>query len=407
MSFYGNIKRVNSSPFIFDKYYPNRKAMDTACNQPGGDGVYIGRYVLVKYTTDGNGTYYDKYIQSINNDTDPPTTYQKVYRGYQENADIDIRQYKDTYDGTIWQKIYTNITDDNENGEKYILIAELNSAVPRIEFESTSPKRIDGNNKESWIEPTINPSASSEDAFKITMPNPLHLEVEQMIDPNTGLPKDFYGAELIKNPAVKSTLQFENISEPPSDYSSNEPSWDSLSENEKKHRLALSSDYNKMEWENYYINKDTGEEIPTQTPGLIDIKRLSTQFYAFGQMISDIYDIMYGAPIDGSAGMRPFYTSTDLANLLSNYDKGLIGILTSIATEAKGDASEDLYGRELETGLHYYFVSKWCDASEDSSSFIENIPNVIGASSAAGGSGANSQYYIDFTDNNGDYIKSF
>jgi hypothetical protein len=27
MSFYGNIKRVNSSPFIFDRYYPSRWEM--------------------------------------------------------------------------------------------------------------------------------------------------------------------------------------------------------------------------------------------------------------------------------------------------------------------------------------------------------------------------------------------
>jgi len=47
MSFYGDIKRVQSSPYVFDKYYPNRVSMETACTT---DDVYIGRYVLVKYT---------------------------------------------------------------------------------------------------------------------------------------------------------------------------------------------------------------------------------------------------------------------------------------------------------------------------------------------------------------------
>lgn len=406
MSFYGNIKRVNSSPFIFDRYYPNRKAMIEACSAPEGDGVYVGRYVLIKYTCrylqddDGN-TYIDYFDQYIKDEDSQEKIINPLYEA---NANIDLNMYGDTYNETIWQKVYTHVNNENSNAgeEKYILIAELKAAVPRIKFESISPKEIDSNGVESWKQPSINPSLSSEDAFTVTMPNPLHLEVEQLNG------EDFYGSKLIENPAVKSLLDID-ISNPPSDYdNSKEGNWDDLTNVEKKHRLALSSDYNKMEWTNYYLNSDL-EERETLVPpgGDIDIKRLKAKFYAFGQMISDIYDIMYGAPVDGSAGMRPFYTSTDLADLLSNYDKGLIGILTSIATEAKGDASEDLYGRELETGLHYYFVSKWCDASEDSSSFIENIPNVIGASSNAGGNGAESQYYIDFSDQNGDYIKSF
>ena len=47
MSFYGNIKRVQSSPYVFDKYYPSRRAMENAAAY---DNVYVGRYVLVKYT---------------------------------------------------------------------------------------------------------------------------------------------------------------------------------------------------------------------------------------------------------------------------------------------------------------------------------------------------------------------
>ena len=50
MSFYGKQKRVNSSPFIFDKIYPNRVEMEA---QKTTDNIYIGRYVLVKYTFKG------------------------------------------------------------------------------------------------------------------------------------------------------------------------------------------------------------------------------------------------------------------------------------------------------------------------------------------------------------------
>ena len=65
MSFYGDIKRVQSSPFVFDKYYPNRLTMDNSC---ASDNVYIGRYVLVKYTvkdeqdTSTSSPYFDKYV---------------------------------------------------------------------------------------------------------------------------------------------------------------------------------------------------------------------------------------------------------------------------------------------------------------------------------------------------------
>ena len=71
MSFYGKIKRVDSSPFIFDRYYPSRKAMDDSLknNTEQSDGVYVGRYVLVKYnchyTTNSDGKrvleFVDKY----------------------------------------------------------------------------------------------------------------------------------------------------------------------------------------------------------------------------------------------------------------------------------------------------------------------------------------------------------
>ena len=48
MSFYGNIKRVNSSPFVFDRYFPSRKDMEEKLEN-ASDGVYVGRYVLIRY----------------------------------------------------------------------------------------------------------------------------------------------------------------------------------------------------------------------------------------------------------------------------------------------------------------------------------------------------------------------
>lgn len=48
MSFYGNLGSTKDIHFQFDKIFSNRKEMDTAC-ATNKDGVYQGRFVLVKY----------------------------------------------------------------------------------------------------------------------------------------------------------------------------------------------------------------------------------------------------------------------------------------------------------------------------------------------------------------------
>jgi hypothetical protein len=46
MSLYGNVKKIGSASFQFDRKYNNRKQMDDLARV---DGVYAGRYVLVEY----------------------------------------------------------------------------------------------------------------------------------------------------------------------------------------------------------------------------------------------------------------------------------------------------------------------------------------------------------------------
>lgn len=372
MSFYGDIKRVQSSPFVFDKYYPNRAAMEDAITN-GTDKVYIGRYVLIKYTckiiTDNDGNentvHFDKYT-SGDNDT------KEISEDYIANVQQD-RKYNDTFDGTVWQKIYTHITDDNNNDnfiEKYIMVAELNASVPRLELDVVAPKKyINNNGEEVWVQPQILETASSEDAYTFQIPNTLYLDVGDMED-------DFYGKALIQNPAQRVKYNFD-ISTPPEYYTGSESDWsNNLSEEQKIHYLALSPEHNYMKW----TNKFNGNEINSPLQGKeIDTKELTTQLYAFGQVISDLYDALYGIPASGE-GIRPFYTN-DLSSILSNYDKGLVGILSSLSTDIKGDLSQDLYERAMQPGMYYYFTSKWGDAQEDPDSFIENIPKVIGSAS--------------------------
>lgn len=411
MSFYGNTKRINSSPFIFDKIYSNRLDMENNC---GADKVYIGRYILIKYTTKDEYTqidssnykkgycyykdnnenyilensdeavngviYYTKnqvdsnkysnirYIKTIveKEEYTPGVYYTKddqdiyniangeyssnidYYRAekdlsetYMANLNKDLNNYGESYDSTVWQKIYTN-TDDHK--EKYIMIAELNAAVPHLILDIINPKYIDGNNKEHWYKPEIKDSSSSEDAYTLKMPNILELGIGTLED-------DFYGKDLI-NPSERKVLKDKD-------------------NNIISQEDALTSTYNYLIWKNYLDGKEAkpGEDI--------NEKKLEMKFYAFGQMISNLYDVLYGIPnTPNGTGARPFFKNT-IENLIPK--NGLIGILSSIGTDAKGNPTEDSWGRPYNPGMYYNFNTVWRGADYDNNQFLENIPKVIGS----------------------------
>lgn len=54
MGFYGNITNTTRTQFSFDATFPSRKIMDEGA---ADDRVYVGRYVLVEYDSDGNNTF--------------------------------------------------------------------------------------------------------------------------------------------------------------------------------------------------------------------------------------------------------------------------------------------------------------------------------------------------------------
>lgn len=59
MGFYGNITNTNKTQFTFDRTYPNRKTMEARL---ATDEIYLGRYVLIEYDTDGTHTL-DTYLK--------------------------------------------------------------------------------------------------------------------------------------------------------------------------------------------------------------------------------------------------------------------------------------------------------------------------------------------------------
>jgi hypothetical protein len=68
-----------------------------------GDGVYMGRYVLVNYE------YHNENLDD-----------------YEENYRVDYEKYKNArgYDSTVWQKAFIN------EKEEYVKIDDLNAAMP-------------------------------------------------------------------------------------------------------------------------------------------------------------------------------------------------------------------------------------------------------------------------------------
>jgi len=206
------------------------------------------------------------------------------------------------------------------------MIAELNAAAPHLILDIINPKYIE-NKKEYWYKPEIKDSSSSEDAYTLKMPNILKLGIGTLED-------DFYGKDLI-NPSERKVLNIPQGADP------------------------LTSDYNYLKWKNYLDNK----EVLDGTDGDIDEKRLEIKFYAFGQMISNLYDVLYGIPnTSNGVGARPFFRNT-IENLIPK--NGLIGILSSIGTDAKGNPTEDSWGRPYNSGMYYNFNTVWRGADYD------------------------------------------
>lgn len=126
MGFYGNITNTNKTSFNFDKVYPNRYLMDQWATT---DGVFLGRYVLVEYDTETKKEDYST-------DSVYPEDSAEGKTFYEINYLIDKTQYGTAsrlYDSTVWQKVYT------DDGERYVMIAELNSVVPSLRLTIDKP----------------------------------------------------------------------------------------------------------------------------------------------------------------------------------------------------------------------------------------------------------------------------
>lgn len=193
MGFYGNITNTARTQFQFDKVYPNRYEMEQKTKT---DGIYAGRYILIEYDSDvhldhmlrvwhkvdgwytqdsnnvnillkeGNVTVGELvYTASaeidrndpraykncvfykcvgFNNDANKTAKFEEVVDGSSDpntpaytvnyNMDTDVFGAGRGYDSTVWQKTYSA-----EAGEKYVMIAELNTVVPTFDVTPDAP----------------------------------------------------------------------------------------------------------------------------------------------------------------------------------------------------------------------------------------------------------------------------
>lgn len=157
MGFYGNIVNSNKASFTFDRIYSSRHAMEAALENKEGDGVFLGRYVLIDYDEPPLKGYYNpadkKFYHDVHHRTVMTGKEGQIYQDlhtvtvnnfylytdrawklnnngtpYAMSYNTDVNKFGRGYDGTAWVKTYETTT----NNYKYVLVAELNSVVPNF-----------------------------------------------------------------------------------------------------------------------------------------------------------------------------------------------------------------------------------------------------------------------------------
>ena len=166
--FYGNIAHSNKTAIQFDRIYHSRKEMDESI---AGDGIFVGRYVLIDYDEPAISGYYvqaqnrfyttntvqttsaiitpvegslyldlttNKYYKYLSGRYVAATTTSETdstYAPYVAYYTTDVETYGRGYDSTVWTKTYNTTT----NQYKYVMVAELNTVVPNFHMVAEAP----------------------------------------------------------------------------------------------------------------------------------------------------------------------------------------------------------------------------------------------------------------------------
>ena len=351
MGFYGNITNTNKTQFTFDRIYPNRKTMDSRITT---DEIYMGRYVLIEYDMTNNNTL-DTFVEvyKINNkfytaneasdalrikytenevgggifvkkgqvvkvkssNNESYDFYECIGRienteyasfkilsnetNYTLNYGIDTATYGAGrgYDSTVWQKVYT------ETGEKYVMIAELNSVVPTFDLAADPP--------------TMTPIMPHFDTNSTNVYYKLHwqpqwgLRVAAQEDFNSDSTTTHQSASYNKNTGELVTTTREDI---PAAINFNRPAFESQVnskdiikkyDNSGNYITILPTGSSGLE---YDAHDGSGQKQRAN-----DIQEMRINLPAIGNMMSDAWDIIHGenrdnSPVDSLQGRLDFFT---------------------------------------------------------------------------------------------------
>lgn len=397
MSLYGNVKRIASSTFQFDRIYNTRKEMEESCTT---DGVYAGRYVLVDYGL--------RYKDSGNvNENNEPVIIEDP--NYTERIQTDQRAFGDVFDSTVWQKIYSN----GESGEKYIMIAELNGQAPKIELITENPLiykntadadlvdsgEVDNDGNPIMIQETI--PESQKQVYVIEDTQQSSSQAIKLEDTYEKLKQPYF--DLVHNNELSYYLHLPK----PINLDVNN---DNINYNEKGFDPVYSMPQDLDDKNSYIVWAPDGLESTDIQQGEIkesDTKRLYMNLPQFGNLMQTLFDLVYGVPNNNDTShvrpfFKPYWTQAgnvgatiedpnsgvprtyynddkqwlnngdipDIGRLLANNTEGLAGILSGLFTERD----------PLSGTVRYYFQTDWgSDFNYDSNApFISNKPDIIG-----------------------------
>ena len=120
MGFYGNITDSSHTHFQFDKIFASRTEMDRACLS-GTDGIYAGRFVLVKYDTESRvfqgDILYGYYGVGANSNilyTNPTYTQPYIFTTFTEVQEPDSANWQSYYRRIARGDFYFKLASESE-----------------------------------------------------------------------------------------------------------------------------------------------------------------------------------------------------------------------------------------------------------------------------------------------------
>ena len=318
MSLYGNVKKIGSASFQFDRKYNNRKQMDDLARV---DGVYAGRYVLVEYgerfsqNTDSEQSEFNLIETEDTVRVEGVTENQE----FKNNAAIDLRTYGAVYDSTVWQKIYIN-----ENGvgvDKYVMVAELNAIVPKLEVSQDAPLQYPALNYEvenyrtkGIVTGKINERRELEETVRLTNTEEIYAKPHFDTALDTELTYLLHWPTALNLELGNDTIDFNengfNIAYSyPESQGISAIAWIPKGHDEEGNEIYLNNYLLKPG--GYTDNAGNPYAILQQGTYNMDTKVLFMSFPALGNAMNGLYNLIYGKPDPNDSlelgAMRPYF----------------------------------------------------------------------------------------------------